>query len=296
MRRQNVLMTGCNFPLGRQAAEALAARGHWVFATMPDCFGSGVKEARQLQNFGLMKGYRLDVLELDVTEESSVERGVGSVIGRAGYLDTVVHASGIGAVGLAEAFTVAQLRAIFETNVFGVQRVNRAVLPHMRERRQGLLLHVSSVLGRFAMPNLAVFDASMFAMEALAEAYRYELSAVGVDSVILEPGTFVNDLPRTSILPEDMDRVSYYGDNADLGDRITSHDSFESSPPVSDEMREAVDALVQLVEMPAGTRPLRTVVDRESGEAVDELNAASANLSQKYLETLGQESLLHLRR
>ncbi len=295
MRRQNVLMTGCNFPLGRHAAEALAARGHWVFATMPDCFGAGVKEARQLQNFGLMKGYRLDVLEMDVTEESSVERAVGSVIARAGFLDTVVHASGIGALGLAEAFTVAQLRTIFETNVFGVQRVNRAVLPHMRERRSGLLLHVSSVLGRFAMPNLAVFDASMFAMEALAEAYRYELSAVGVDSVILEPGMFANDLTRTSILPEDLDRVSTYGDNSDLGDRISSHESLEPSAP-TEELREAVDVLVQLVEMEAGTRPLRTVVDRESGPSLEELNDASANLSQKYLETLGQESLLHLRR
>jgi NAD(P)-dependent dehydrogenase (short-subunit alcohol dehydrogenase family) len=295
MRRQNVLMTGCNSPFGRHAAEALASRGHWVFATMPDCFGAGAKEARQLQNCGIMKGYHLDVLEMDVTEEHSVDRAVGSVIARAGFLDTVIHAAGISAMGLAEAFTVAQLRTIFETNVFGVQRVNRAVLPHMRERRSGLLVHVSSVLGRFAMPNLAVFDASMFAMEALAEAYRYELSAVGVDSVILEPGTFANDLPRTSILPEDVDRISHYGDNADLGDRVSSHESFEWKPP-SDEMREAVDVLVQLVEMPAGTRPLRTVVDRESGEIIDELNAASANVSQRYLETLGQESLLHLRR
>ncbi len=295
MRRQNVLMTGCNFPLGRCAAEALSARGHWVFATMADCFGAGVKEARQLQNFGLMKGYQLDVLEMDVTQEASVDRAVGSIIARAGHLDVVVHSAGIGALGLAEAFTVSQLKTIFEHNVFGVQRVNRAVLPHMRERRSGLLLHVSSILGRFAMPNLAVFDASMFAMEALAEAYRYELSAVGVDSIILEPGTFATDLTRTSILPEDVDRISHYGDNADLGERITSHGSFVESQP-SAELREVVDVLIDLVEMEPGTRPLRTVVDPDASPELDELNAASANVSQRYLETMGQESLLRLRR
>lgn len=295
MRRQNVLITGCNYALGRHAAEALALRGHWVFATMPDCFLAGAKQARHLQNFGLMKGYRLDVLELDVTDESSVERSVGSVIARAGHLDAVVHASGIGALGLAEAFTVDQLRTVFETNVFGVQRINRAVLPHMRERRSGLLLHVSSVLGRFAMPNLAIFDASMFAMEALAEAYRYELSAVGVDSVILEPGAFAAELATNSILPEDVDRVSEYGDNADLGERISSHEGFGGVEPASAELEETVDALVQLVEMPAGERPLRTVCDPESGDTIERLNSASVDASQKLLETLGQEALLHLR-
>jgi NAD(P)-dependent dehydrogenase (short-subunit alcohol dehydrogenase family) len=295
MRRQNVLITGCNYALGRHAAEALAKRGHWVFATLPDCFLTNAKQARHLQNYGVMKGYQLDVLELDVTDESSVDRAVGSVIARAGYLDAVVHATGIGALGLAEAFTVSQLRTVFETNVFGVQRVNRAVLPHMRERRSGLLLHVSSVLGRFAMPNLAIYDASMFAMEALAEAYRYELSAVGVDSVILEPGAFAAELSTNSLMPEDIERVSEYGDNASLGERISSYEGFESDP-ASAELSEAVDAVTQLVEMPAGTRPLRTVCDPESGDTIDELNVASADVSQKILETLGQESLLHLRR
>lgn len=295
MRRQNVLVTGCSGRLARHVAVALARRGHWVFASMPDCFGVNVNAARNIKNVGVMKGYRLDVLEMDVTDQNSVDRAVSSIVQRAGYLDAVIHASSLGALGLAESFTVEQVRDVFDVNVFGVQRVNRAVLPHMRERRSGLLLHISSVLGRFAMPNLAIYDASMFAVEALAEAYRYELSAVGIDSVIVEPGTFAAELERNSIYPADEERSSEYGDNADLGARVSVYEGVGANP-TSPELHDVVEAVVELVEMMPGTRPLRTVVDPESGESIDELNAMSDEMSQRFLETMGQEDLLRLRR
>lgn len=295
MRRQNVLVTGCSGRLARHVAVALAQRGHWVFAALPDCFGVNVNAARNLQNVGVMKGYRLDVLEMDVADQNVVDRAVNSIVHRAGHVDAVVHASFLGAMGLAESFTAEQLKAVFDVNVFGVQRVNRAVLPHMRERRSGLLVHVSSVLGRFAMPNLAVYDASMFAVEALAEAYRYELSAVGVDSVIVEPGTFASELDRNSLLPEDQDRITDYGDNADLGQRVSVYEGV-GADPTSPELHEVVQAIVQLVEMLPGSRPLRTVIDREGGESIDELNALTDDISQRLLETMGQEDLLRLRR
>jgi NAD(P)-dependent dehydrogenase (short-subunit alcohol dehydrogenase family) len=266
-----------------------------VFAALPDCFGVNVNAARNLQNVGVMKGYRLDVLEMDVADQNVVDRAVNSIVHRAGHVDAVVHASFLGAMGLAESFTAEQLKAVFDVNVFGVQRVNRAVLPHMRERRSGLLVHVSSVLGRFAMPNLAVYDASMFAVEALAEAYRYELSAVGVDSVIVEPGTFASELDRNSLLPEDQDRITDYGDNADLGQRVSVYEGV-GADPTSPELHEVVQAIVQLVEMLPGSRPLRTVIDREGGESIDELNALTDDISQRLLETMGQEDLLRLRR
>lgn len=295
MRRQNVLVTGCSGRLARHVAVALAQRGHWVFGALPDCFGVNANAARNLQNVGVMKGYRLDVLEMDVADQQAVDRAVNSIIHRAGHIDAVVHGSFVGALGLAESFTVDQLKAVFEVNVFGVQRVNRAVLPHMRERRSGLLVHISSVLGRFAMPNLAIYDASMFAVEALAEAYRYELSAVGVDSVIVEPGTFAAELERNSLLPEDQDRISEYGDNSELGQRVSVYEGLGANP-TSPELHEVVQAIVQLVEMLPGSRPLRTVVDHEGGEAIDELNALTDDISQRMLESMGQEDLLRLRR
>lgn len=295
MRRQNVLVTGCSARLARHVAVALAQRGHWVFATLADVFGANVNAARNLQNVGVMKGYRLEVLEMDVADERAVERAVSSIQRRAGHIDAVVHASSLGALGLAESFTAEQMREVFDVNVLGVQRVNRAVLPSMRERRSGLLVHVSSVLGRFAMPNLALFDASMFAVEALAEAYRYELSAVGVDSVIVEPGTFASELERRSLYPEDTERISEYGDNADLGERVSVYEGL-GADPTSPELHDVVQAIVQLVEMLPGSRPLRTVIDPEGGESIDELNALTDDISQRLLETMGQEDLLRLRR
>ena len=121
------------------------------------------------------------VLELDVTSDDSVKIAVAKAIELGGPLDVVVNNAGIGCGGLAEAFTAEQWQQVFDINVFGVQRVSRAVLPSMRERGTGLLINVSSIMGRVVLPFAAPYTATKFALEGMTEAYRYELSGTGVD-------------------------------------------------------------------------------------------------------------------
>ena len=148
--KEVVLITGASTGFGRVTAELLARRGYRVFATMRDTAGRNSGAREDLESLGS------DVLELDVTDDLSVARAVSEALSRAGQIDVVINNAGFGNLGVTEAYTVDQFKQLFETNVFGVVRVNRAVLPSMRERGSGLLIHVSSIAGRSTLPYMAL--------------------------------------------------------------------------------------------------------------------------------------------
>jgi NAD(P)-dependent dehydrogenase (short-subunit alcohol dehydrogenase family) len=160
---------------------------------------------------------------------------------------------------LTEAYTVEQFRNLFEVNLFGVVRINRAVLPSMRHQRSGLLIHVSSAAGRFAAPALGVYCASKFALEALADAYRFELSPFGIDSVLVEPGFHRTAAFEKLVGPADAERVADYGSEAQYAARVRAVFDEVGASPDTPGVDEIVMAFVQLIETPAGQRPFRTV-------------------------------------
>src|SRR4029077_15497772 len=129
-------------------------------------------------------------IELDVTDDGSVVRAVQAAMDEAGRVDVLVNNAGYGLMGVTEAVTLEQARRIMDTNFFGAVRMNRAVLPHMRKQRSGLLIHISSGAGRVVIPSLGFYCASKWALEALAEEYRYELAGQAIDSVIIQPGAY----------------------------------------------------------------------------------------------------------
>src|SRR5437899_94926 len=136
---KTVLNTGASTGFGRGSAEILARDGHAVFASMRDIAGRNKKHADQL------KSKDIKVVELDVTSDTSVENGVREVLSQAKKLDVIVNNAGIASAGVSEAFTPGQLRDLFEVNVFGVQRVLRAVLPTLRRQGNGLIINVGSI-------------------------------------------------------------------------------------------------------------------------------------------------------
>ena len=136
-------------------AESLARKQYRVFATMRAPEGKNATAARELAALAARESLWLRVLDLDVTSEASVDRAVGDAIAAAGRIDVVVNNAGRLMLGVAESVTLDQAQKFMETNFFGVQRVNRAVLPAMRRQRSGLLLHISSGAGRMVLPGLA---------------------------------------------------------------------------------------------------------------------------------------------
>jgi NAD(P)-dependent dehydrogenase (short-subunit alcohol dehydrogenase family) len=273
-----VLITGASTGFGRDGAERLARRGHQVFATMRDSRGRNAEHRAALEQVAADEGLALTVLDLDVTKDGSVRDAVKEALDRAGRLDVVINNAGFAALGVTEAFTTEQFEQVFSVNFSGVVRVNRAVLPSMRRQGSGLLIHVSSGAGRCVVPAMAAYCASKFALEALADAYRYELGPFGIDSVLLEPGIYRTPIFDRVLAPADAARLAEYGTAGEYADRVLGTFQAAISAPDAPGSEEVAEAFVKLVEMPAGERPFRTVVSAPIQQLLQPYNEAAEAL------------------
>lgn len=291
-----VLITGSNSGFGRLTAHTLARKGYTVYASMRGVDGKNAEAARAARAWAEAEKVALHVVELDVTSDTSVDHAVQHVLATTGRIDVVVNNAGVSSWGLVESFTPAQLQSLFDINVFGVQRVNRAVLPSMREQRSGLLVHVTSAVGRLILPVMSPYSASKWALEALAETYRYELAAVGVDSVIVQPGAFPTEIGAKLALPAEPDRAKGYGPSADLPQRLLALMQPIFDVPNPPDPQDVADTITALIEMPPGTRPLRTVVDPLWGDGPRAINGVADQVMTGALQGMGMGDLLSVRK
>lgn len=283
-----VLITGTSSGFGRLLAEACARQGYTVYASMRQTRGRNVSVRKELESLSTTAGVSLQALELDVTDDASVERAVQDVIARSGRIDVLINNAGFSYIGLNEAHTVEDLQRQFDTNFFGVARMNRAVLPHMRQQARGLLIYMSSGGGRTILPFLGAYSASKFALEALAESYHYQLYSLGIDTVILQPGAHATSVASNSRSPSEADRSAGYGPVAAQFDQvIPNFRAFfadGAAPP-----NAVIDAVMTVLALPTGTRPLRIPI---GARGVEEINRASAQAQTAMLERLGLTGLL----
>ena len=273
-----VLITGASTGFGRDASERLARRGHRVFATMRDVDDRNAIHRDALQELAAREKLWLRVIELDVTSEESVQRAVDTALREAGHLDVVINNAGVFGIGVTEAYTPEQFQRMFDVNVFGLVRVNRAVLPSMRARRSGLLVHLSSVGGRVVAPAVGAYCASKFAVEAIADAMRFELLPFGIDSVIVEPGIYRTPIFDRIERPADEGRLASYGPAGEFADRVRGTFLGAINAPGAPGSEEVADTLVRLVEMDAADRPFRTIVSPPMQQLLGEYNAAAEAL------------------
>jgi NAD(P)-dependent dehydrogenase (short-subunit alcohol dehydrogenase family) len=292
MQQKTVLITGSSSGLGNSLSRYLLEKGFRVFATMRTIEGKNAQAASALREFSDAHGYALELLELDVSDAESVRGTVAGVLSKAGKIDILINNAGIGGVGYTEAFSTEQFIQTFDVNVFGIQRMMREVLPLMRQAGSGLVINISSTMGRLVIPFAAAYTASKYALEALAESYHYELSPLGIDVSIVEPGGFASNYWDNTMQAQDKQRGQGYGE-------------FDSPSAVWEGIRNMVrsdlapdakviaESVMQLIEMPAGTRPLRLVVDPlMGGGAAEAVNAASSQVQSQVLQALGLANLL----
>ena len=197
------LITGASTGLGRAAALHLARKGHRVFATMR----SPERSQAQLLEAAKTEGLQLTVSRMDVTDPASVQAAVDAALAEAGQIDAVVNNAGLGDLGALELATDQQMRAMFETNVFGPIRVARAVLPSMRARGSGTIVNVSSVAGLIVGPGDGLYAGTKHALEAISEALAMEVLQYGIRVAIIEPGFF-----DTPIIDKAMDSMTAAGE------------------------------------------------------------------------------------
>ena len=280
-RAQVALITGTSSGFGRLIAETLARKEFHVFATMRNAKTRNAAAAHELEQLAQRESLNLRVLELDVTQDASLEHAVSEVAAKCGRIDVLVNNAGYGIMDLSETVTVAQAQRQLDVNFFGVLRMNRAVLPVMKRQGSGLLLHVSSGGGRLAIPGMGLYCASKFAMEALAETYRYELASQGIDSVILEPGPYATPIADKLETGEDESRRAGYGEMAQVPRKVLAGIRSSRANP-----QEIADKVLEIIETPAGQRQLRYRVGG-GGRGVERINALTEEIQAQLLEAFG---------
>lgn len=273
LKGKSILITGASSGFGYAGALLYARLGAKVFATMRNLPRA---EATELAAAAKAENLDITVLPLDVTKDEQVLKTVREAERLAGgALDVVINNAGIGQSGPIEVQDMAAMQLAFDTNVMGVQRVQRAALPAMRARKSGLIVNISSQLGRVIMPAGGPYSATKFALEALSEQLAYELAPHGVDVCIIQPGGYPTKVwsNRNRYNLElkgriDAERAKGY---ADLVARMGTETGGGRNADVLDVPR----AIAEIAAMPAGRRPLRRAVHpgAKPQEAINRVSA-----------------------
>ena len=177
------VVTGSSSGIGFETSLTLARSGFFTYATMRN-LGKGAS----IKSVATKEGLPIRVAQLDVTEDRSINDAVHSIISDVGKIDVLVNNAGYGLNGAFEDLAMEEIKAQFETNLFGVIRVSQAVLPIMRKQKSGIIINISSAAGRFGYPGESAYVSTKFAIEGLSESMVYELEPFGIRVVLVEPG------------------------------------------------------------------------------------------------------------
>ena len=279
---KRILITGCSSGFGLDAAKTLATDDRHVYATMRDIDGRNAEKAKELRDYASSHGVSISVHEMDVTSDDSVRRAVSEMDG----VDVLINNAGYGYGGPVESFESDEILAQLDLNIVGTARVANAVLPGMREQRDGLIIQVSSTAGRAAFPGFGVYHASKWGLEGMSEAMRYELAPLGIDVVIVEPGPFETNFfdnlkqgSRQHVMSDYEHVGEFFG-----GFESTVQELFEDEGAPTD-AHIVVDIFERLIETPRGERPFRTIAGLDFG--FQALNDAAEPIRKAGLEMMG---------
>jgi NAD(P)-dependent dehydrogenase (short-subunit alcohol dehydrogenase family) len=292
-----ILITGASSGFGALTARGLAAAGHIVYASMRDVDGRNAAAAEALRTHAAEREVALYPIELDVTQASSAERAVAEVLDREGRLDVLIHNAGHMVYGPAEAFTPEQFAELYDVNVLGTQRLNRAALPQLRRQGRGLVVWIGSSSTRGGTPPyLAPYFAAKAAMDAVAVSYAGELARWGIETSIVVPGAFTRGTNhfQHSGVPADRERAAEYENGPTRGLQEVALQGLASLEPPDADVARVADAVVDLVGVPHGRRPFRVHVD-PSSDGAEVVNGVADRVRAELLRRIGLEDLLHPR-
>lgn len=277
---KSILITGCSSGFGRVGAEHYARLGAKVFATMR---GLPRREADELGALADDENLDITILEIDVTSDEQVENGVRAAEeASGGVIDVLVNNAGIAMSGPIEVQDMEATRLMFETNVFGAQRMIRAALPAMRKAGSGQIFNVTSQLGRVIVPGLGQYSPTKFALEALSEQLAYEVVSKGITVTIIEPGGYPTEIWENAAIysgalkerSSDALLAAYPQMTGGMGE--VGNGGGDTDP------LDVPHAIAEIIAMPAGDRPLRKPVHPGSKPQIA-INEASAQQQKAML-------------
>jgi NAD(P)-dependent dehydrogenase (short-subunit alcohol dehydrogenase family) len=279
---KTILITGCSSGFGYDSAKFFADKGHHVYATMRNLNGKNAGPAAELSEYAASNGLKIDVLEMDVTSDESVKAAFANI----SDIDVLINNAGLGYGGPVEAFSSEAVLAQLDLNIVGTIRVAKAALPLMRAKQSGLIIQVSSTAGRGAFPGFGVYHASKWGLEGLSEAMRYELAPLGIDVVLVEPGPFSTNFFGNIVQAAEADVAAAYTHVGEFLDGFGKQtmSMFEDENAPTDPMI-VVKIFDDLINMPVGTRPLRTIAGLDFG--FQAVNDAVDPIRKGVLDSIG---------
>jgi len=213
------IVTGSSSGIGYETALVLARNGFRTYATMRN-----LEKANAISDVAKREKLSLHTIKLDVTDEKSVNEAIKTIKSDAGRIDVLVNNAGYGLTGSLEDLSMSEIKAQYETNVFGLIRVTQAVLPIMREQKSGIIVNISSIGGKMAIPLQSPYHGTKFAVEGLSESIAYELEPFGIKIVIIEPGAIKTNFDTGMIVAQKNQNPSspYYKSMQKLQSSINS--------------------------------------------------------------------------
>jgi NAD(P)-dependent dehydrogenase (short-subunit alcohol dehydrogenase family) len=292
-----ILITGASSGFGALTARALAdadgGTGSTVYAGMRDTTGRNAPQVHAANDYSARHGADLRAIELDVNVQDSVDAAVQQILGEQGRIDVLIHNAGHMVVGPAEAFTPEQLAELYDVNVLSTQRVNRAVLPGMRQRGAGLVVWVSSSsIKGGTPPYLAPYFAAKAGLDSLAVSYADELARWGIETSIVVPGSFTsgtNHFAHASRPADTAVEAAYDTKYAGLVDQVAA--KLAALAPPDADARMVSDQIARIVALPEGQRPYRVHIDpADDGSA--EVSEVADRIRREFLTRVGLADLL----
>jgi NAD(P)-dependent dehydrogenase (short-subunit alcohol dehydrogenase family) len=285
--KKTIIVTGTSSGFGLLTVKELAKQGHTVYATMRNVTTKNAKVAQELKSWAGENNVDIRVFELDVTSDSSVKAAI-TEIGKDsnGRIDVLVNNAGLFMMGLSETVTTKQLEDIFQINVFGVDRVIKAVLPYMHKQHEGLLITLSSGLARLHLPYVGAYTATKTAIDVIATTYHFELSRLGIDSIVIQPGAIPTELWHKSSAPEDLSAVRSYGEHgAQIKEGI---EKVFVKTPESPDPQIVADVIARVINTPQGQRDMWNVIGMGGLEpTVEAINNSTGEFSKGVQTSLG---------
>jgi len=278
---QIIFITGTSTGFGKLTAQTLAKAGYTVIAGMRGVNGKNAAVAAEMSKIP-----NITVVEIDITDDNSVKNAFDHVVKTFGRIDVLVNNAAVSGFGLLEAYSLNQVRRMFEVNVYGTLRTYQAVLPVMRKQESGLIINLTSGASGHTLPFMVPYLASKFVVESITEGAQAELAGFGIENVSIQPGVY----------PTEMNNGSKEGVNADLPDITAAY-----GPAVQEQFnalgtalfgkmakfdmnpQTIADGILELVQMKAGTRPLRFPLDAIAQGTDKEFIKARADIKAKWL-------------
>ena len=267
-----ILITGTSTGFGKLMTITLSNAGHTVIAGMRGIDGKNAEPAKEL---GALPN--VEVVELEITSEESIQKAVAQTLARYGKIDVLINNAAVSGFGLLEAYSIEQVKKMFDVNFLSVLRTYQAVLPSMRQNKNGLIINVTSGASGHTLPFMIPYLASKFGVESITEGMQDELSDYGIENVSIQPGVYpteMNNGSKSGISADKPEIIAEYGNVAAEKFNALGAGLFGKMASFNMDPQTIADGVLKLVNMEKGTRPLRLPLDAiAEGTDIEFINA-----------------------